>query len=62
MASLKEILARESERSNLRNTTICVALVLVLVIAAFVIAHTDFTTPKATEGIRGGADVGNAGP
>ena len=62
MTSLREILARESERSNLRSVAICVGAVLVLVVAAFVVSYTDFTTPEAAKANQGASGASNAGP
>ena len=53
MTTLREILGRESERSNLWNVGACVAAVLALLAAAFVIAYTDFSTPTASDVIQG---------
>ena len=62
MPRFKDILARDSERSNLCNVGICVGAVLLLVIAAFVVAFTDFIAPKASDEIHGESTTNQIDP
>ena len=47
MQSLRQILARESERNNLKSAGFCVGVVLILVVITFAMVNTKFSFNSA---------------
>ena len=60
MSTLKAVLGREAERSNLRNVGLCVAAVICVVVIAFGLVHLKPMVHATVAGVS--ADVATVGP